>query len=226
MEVTFSWLHRSWLVSRSESCAARTVLAAGGGCSPVDRHASSSLWAWRWAGTFALPCGAGVTNAPKFTRATPIKLRTRVLSRPPVWRPRVVEVAHLGERRSDPYYANRQTHPHIPGATGFHVRPRISVVERINKHRRCVRDYETRPDHHEAMVHLAMITTMTGDSPEPDGFQTPSYIAYSDARVTTPHHRTAAGGTGPIPRSSGVRSASWTGLRRRRREVRCPIGTA
>ncbi|HUH70937.1 MAG TPA: hypothetical protein VLZ05_19900, partial [Mycobacterium sp.] len=31
----------------------------------------------------------------------------------------------------------------------------------INKHRRCVRDYETRPDHHEAMVHLAMITTMT-----------------------------------------------------------------
>ena len=55
----------------------------------------------------------------------------------------------------------------IPGATGFHVRPRIWMVERsfawINKHRRCVRDYETRPDHHEAMVlvHLAMITTMT-----------------------------------------------------------------
>ena len=53
----------------------------------------------------------------------------------------------------------------IPGATGFHVRARIWVVERsfawINKHRRCVRDYETRPDHHEAMVHLAMITTMT-----------------------------------------------------------------
>ena len=52
-----------------------------------------------------------------------------------------------------------------PGATGFHVRPRIWVVERsfawINKHRRCVRDYATRPDHHEAMVHLAMITTMT-----------------------------------------------------------------
>jgi transposase len=35
----------------------------------------------------------------------------------------------------------------IPGATGLHVRPRICVVERsfawINKHRRCVRDYET-----------------------------------------------------------------------------------
>ena len=32
----------------------------------------------------------------------------------------------------------------IPGATGFHVRPRIWVVERrfawINKHRRCARD--------------------------------------------------------------------------------------
>ena len=46
----------------------------------------------------------------------------------------------------------------IPGTTGFHVGPRIWVVERrfawINKHRRCARD-------HEAMVHLAMITTMT-----------------------------------------------------------------
>jgi transposase len=53
----------------------------------------------------------------------------------------------------------------IPRAAGFHVRPRIWVVERsfawINKHRRCGRDYQTRPDHHQAMVHLAMITTMT-----------------------------------------------------------------
>jgi len=52
----------------------------------------------------------------------------------------------------------------IPRASGFHVRPRIWVVERrfawITKHCRCVRDYE--PDHHEAMVPLAMITTMTG----------------------------------------------------------------
>ncbi|MGB8503542.1 MAG: transposase [Mycobacterium sp.] len=72
------------------------------------------------------------------------------------------KVAHLGERRSHPYYADYQTHPR---RHRFHVRPRIWVVERsfawINKHRRCVRDYETRPDHHEAMVHLAMITTMT-----------------------------------------------------------------
>ncbi|NRI69180.1 hypothetical protein FEZ60_27020 [Rhodococcus sp. MS16] len=53
----------------------------------------------------------------------------------------------------------------IPGSTGFHVRPRVWSVERtfawINKHRRCVGDYETRPDHHQAMVHIAMIRLMT-----------------------------------------------------------------
>ncbi|MCZ4618759.1 IS5 family transposase [Rhodococcus qingshengii] len=52
-----------------------------------------------------------------------------------------------------------------PGSTGFHVRPHVWVVERtfawISKHRRCVRDYETRPDHHEAMVRIAMIVLMT-----------------------------------------------------------------
>lgn len=49
--------------------------------------------------------------------------------------------------------------------TGFKVLPRRWVVERtfawICKHRRCVRDYETRPDHHEAMVYIAMIATMS-----------------------------------------------------------------
>lgn len=48
---------------------------------------------------------------------------------------------------------------------GFVVLPRRWVVERtfawISKHRRCVRDYETRPQHHEAMVHLAMIMVMS-----------------------------------------------------------------
>jgi transposase len=48
---------------------------------------------------------------------------------------------------------------------GFVVLPRRWVVERtfgwINKHRRCVRDYETLPKHHEAMVHIAMIMTMS-----------------------------------------------------------------
>jgi len=53
----------------------------------------------------------------------------------------------------------------LPGRTGFHVRPRVRVVERtfgwIIKHRRCVRAYETRPDHHEAVIHIAMISVMT-----------------------------------------------------------------
>jgi transposase len=48
---------------------------------------------------------------------------------------------------------------------GFHVLPRRWVVERtlawISKRRRCVRDYETLPEHHEAMVHIAMIMTMS-----------------------------------------------------------------
>lgn len=48
---------------------------------------------------------------------------------------------------------------------GFQVLPRRWVVERtfawIAKRRRCVRDYETLPEHHEAMVHLSMIMTMS-----------------------------------------------------------------
>jgi transposase len=47
----------------------------------------------------------------------------------------------------------------------FVVLPRRWVVERtfvwISKHRRCVRDYETLPAHHEAMITIAMITVMT-----------------------------------------------------------------
>ena len=48
---------------------------------------------------------------------------------------------------------------------GFQVIPRRWVVERtlawISKHRRCVRDYETLPEHAEAVVHIAMIITMS-----------------------------------------------------------------
>jgi transposase len=48
---------------------------------------------------------------------------------------------------------------------GFAVLPRRWVVERtfawISKYRRCVRDYETLPAHHEAMVHISMIMTMS-----------------------------------------------------------------
>lgn len=49
--------------------------------------------------------------------------------------------------------------------TGFVVLPRRWVVERtfgwITKHRRCVRDYETLPNHHEARIYIAMIMTMS-----------------------------------------------------------------
>ncbi len=46
---------------------------------------------------------------------------------------------------------------------GFHVLPRRWVVERtlawISKHRRCVRDYERLPEHHQAMIYIAMNTS-------------------------------------------------------------------
>lgn len=49
--------------------------------------------------------------------------------------------------------------------TGFKVLPRRWVVERtfawLSKFRRCVRDYETLPTHHEAMIHISMIITMS-----------------------------------------------------------------
>jgi transposase len=49
-------------------------------------------------------------------------------------------------------------------AHAFKVLPRRWVVERtfawISKHRRCVRDYERLPEHHEAMVKWAMIALM------------------------------------------------------------------
>ncbi|WP_372495568.1 IS5 family transposase [Saccharopolyspora soli] len=51
----------------------------------------------------------------------------------------------------------------LAGQTGFVVLPRRWVVERtlawINQHRRCVRDYERLPQHHEAIVRWAMIHT-------------------------------------------------------------------
>ncbi len=47
----------------------------------------------------------------------------------------------------------------------FTVLPRRWVVERtlawITSYRRCARDYERLPAHHEAMIHWAMITIMT-----------------------------------------------------------------
>jgi transposase len=52
-----------------------------------------------------------------------------------------------------------------PAGHGFTVLTRRWVVERtfawISKHRRCVRDYETLPTHHEAMIHIAMTMIMS-----------------------------------------------------------------
>jgi putative transposase len=49
-------------------------------------------------------------------------------------------------------------------AHAFEVLPRRWVVERtfawISKHRRCVRDYERLPEHHEAVIKWAMIALM------------------------------------------------------------------
>jgi transposase len=46
--------------------------------------------------------------------------------------------------------------------TPFQVLPRRWVVERtfawISKNRRCARDYERPPEHHEAMIKWAMIS--------------------------------------------------------------------
>jgi transposase len=51
----------------------------------------------------------------------------------------------------------------LAGQVGFVVLHRRWVVERslawINQHRRCVRDYERLPEHHEAIVRWAMIHT-------------------------------------------------------------------
>ncbi|MHB8274890.1 MAG: IS5 family transposase [Dermatophilaceae bacterium] len=69
-----------------------------------------------------------------------------------IWAKRVLSLTVQIVKRSD-------------DVTGFEVLPRRWVVERtlawISKHRRCVRDYETRPDHHEAIVYIAMIMTMS-----------------------------------------------------------------
>ncbi|GIG63176.1 DDE transposase [Longispora fulva] len=53
----------------------------------------------------------------------------------------------------------------LAGQTTFQALPRRWVVERtlawITRHRRTVRDYERRPDHHAAIIQWAMITIMT-----------------------------------------------------------------
>ena len=54
---------------------------------------------------------------------------------------------------------------HSDDTTGFIVLPRRWVVERtfgwLMRYRRLVRDYERRPEHHEAMVLWATVAIMT-----------------------------------------------------------------
>jgi len=58
-----------------------------------------------------------------------------------------------------------QVVPRDPATRGFTVLPRRWVIERtlgwLMQHRRLARDYETLPTSSEAMIHLAMIDTMT-----------------------------------------------------------------
>jgi transposase len=69
-----------------------------------------------------------------------------------VWANQVLRLAVTIIKRSD-------------NVTGFVVLPRRWVVERtfgwLVRHRRLVRDYERRPEHHEAMVWWATVTIMT-----------------------------------------------------------------
>lgn len=57
---------------------------------------------------------------------------------------------------------------------GFHVRPWVWIPERtfgwISKYHRCVRDYETKSDHQEAMLYLAMPSTMLRRLAAPNEF--------------------------------------------------------
>ncbi|SON63917.1 hypothetical protein MSIMFI_05448 [Mycobacterium simulans] len=68
------------------------------------------------------------------------------------WAKRVLALGVQVVRRSD-------------DTRGFTVPPRRWVAARtfawICKYRRCVRDYQTLPDHHQAIVDIAMTATMT-----------------------------------------------------------------
>jgi len=105
---------------------------------------------------------------------TPASVQDRDGARPLLWQ---LRAAHRGIRLAwaDAGYAGklaawtaaiglvieivRKRDPHA-----FEALPRRWVVERtfawISKHRRCARDYERLPEHHEAMVKWAMIALM------------------------------------------------------------------
>jgi transposase len=106
---------------------------------------------------------------------TPASVQDRDGARPLLWR---LRAAHRGIRLAwaDAGYAGQlaawaaaTVHLVIQivrkrDAHAFEVLPRRWVVERtfawISKHRRCVRDYERLPEHHEAVIKWAMIALM------------------------------------------------------------------
>jgi transposase len=106
---------------------------------------------------------------------TPASVQDRDGARPLLWR---LRAANRGIRLAwaDAGYAGQlvawaHTTLHLAievvrkrDAHTFEVLPRRWVVERtvawISKHRRCVRDYERLPEHHEAMIKWAMIALM------------------------------------------------------------------
>jgi transposase len=74
-------------------------------------------------------------------------------------------------------------------ATGFVVLPRRWVVERtfgwLLRYRRLVRDYERRPEHHEAMVLWATVTIMTRQLDRKTS-GTPPHPRWGQPRTTAP----------------------------------------
>jgi len=115
------------------------------------------------------------------------------------------------------------------GGKGFHVLPRRWVVERthawITRRRRCARDYERLPAHHQAWVYLAAIYQMTrrltktrDDNPDPDqGLETAS-IARDDFTAgisrswrLAPDQPTVVPGGGQFALSSRERTVARNG---------------
>ena len=73
--------------------------------------------------------------------------------------PRTSSAGDSGQQAGSGQWAIPQLDPHT-----FQVLPRRWVVERtfgwIMKHRRCVRDYERLPEHHETYLYWSMINVM------------------------------------------------------------------
>ncbi|MFQ6395862.1 transposase [Nocardia sp. KC 131] len=111
-------------------------------------------------------------------------------------------------------------------AAGFEVLPRRWVVERtfgwLTKHRRLVRDYETRPNHHEAMIYIAAIRTLTRRLAHRTGQQSIPSAASALSQLAGPlgfteRRSSAAMASGPpiAPSSSMAESAPMSSITHR-----------